>query len=382
MKSYYTNEEKLEIIDNAGFDYVSGDINSKKALRLKCKKNDHKILRSFYSINKGNIQCPFCNNRVPKNYWNQDTCQQWLDDNLVGYKVLDTRKGSRGLEAYLQCNCENHEPNWVRWSHVVNDGSKCKMCYYEENGKTDWTKERAISFFKEHGYRMVNENDYKNSHNFVYCYDELDFIYKISIHSILQGQSQPLLFKGNNAYSLHNLKRYCELYRPDYEVISDTYLGYSKYHKFFYNGCGLPEGESREFEMKVSHFVYSHCKHPSLSKSNMEILCENLLNKYYIPYKTQKTFPDCVYKKRLRFDFYIELNNERICIETDGEQHDKPIKYFGGQKTFELQQIKDKIKDDYCKNNNIRLIRIPANKFKNIESILVSELHLNSHEEI
>ena len=108
----------------------------------------------------------------------------------------------------------------------------------------------------------------------------------------------------------------------------------------------------------------------------METVCEHLLQKYNVPFKEQKTFPDCIYKKRLKFDFYIELNNERICIETDGEQHDRPVEYFGGQKTFELQKIKDKIKDDYCKNNNIRLIRIPASKFKNIEQILIEELNL------
>lgn len=377
MKDYLTNEEKIDLIDKAGFKYISGNItNGSKPLHIQCKKNNHDVTRSFYSIKQGNIQCPYCNNRVPRNYWNQNTCQKWLDENLVGYKILDSKKGSRGLEVYVQCNCPSHSPFWARWSHIVNDGSACKMCYYDSNGKSDWTKEKAILYFAENGYKMVNENDYKSSHTLVYCYDELNFIYKLSVHTLLRGQTNYSLFKGNN-YSLHNLRRYCELYRPDYEVISDTYIGYRNKHKFSHNGSGLPEGESREFEMSIGNFVASHCKHPRLSKSNMETICEHLLLKYNVPFETQKTFPDCVYKKRLKFDFYIELNDERICIETDGEQHDRPIKYFGGQKTFELQQIKDKIKDEYCKNNNIRLIRIPANKFKNIESILVNELNLD-----
>lgn len=376
MKKFLTNEEKIEIIEKAGFNYISGDIsNCSNKLKLQCKKNGHNIIRQFQSINHGNTQCPYCNNRVPRNYWNIDTCQQWLDKNLQGYKVLDTRNTSCGLETYIKCNCKEHEPFWAKWSHIANDGSKCKMCYYEENGKQDWTKEKAILFFKEHGYKMVNEDDYISSHTLLYCYDKLNFIYKISVHTLLQGQTSYSIFRGN-AYSLHNLKRYCELYRPDYEVLSKEYIGYNKEHTFYYKGLGLPEGEPREFKMTVSKFVASNCKHPRLSKSNMETVCEHLLQKYNVPFKEQKTFPDCIYKKRLKFDFYIELNNERICIETDGEQHDRPVEYFGGQKTFELQKFKDKIKDDYCKNNNIRLIRIPASKFKNIEQILIEELNL------
>lgn len=34
----------------------------------------------------------------------------------------------------------------------------------------------------------------------------------------------------------------------------------------------------------------------------------------------------------------------------------------------------DKIKDEYCKNNNIKLIRIPYWEFNNIESILQQQI--------
>ena len=37
---------------------------------------------------------------------------------------------------------------------------------------------------------------------------------------------------------------------------------------------------------------------------------------------------------------------------------------------FKSQQYRDKIKTEYCKNNNIKLIRIPYTDFDNIEKIL------------
>ena len=57
-------------------------------------------------------------------------------------------------------------------------------------------------------------------------------------------------------------------------------------------------------------------------------------------------------------------------IEYDGEQHFRPIEYFGGQKKFELQQKHDTIKNEYCKNNGIPLLRIPYFKYDNIEEEL------------
>jgi hypothetical protein len=50
-----------------------------------------------------------------------------------------------------------------------------------------------------------------------------------------------------------------------------------------------------------------------------------------------------------------------LCIEYDGEQHYKPIKFFGGESSLLKQKIKDKIKEEYCVNNQINLIRIKHN---------------------
>lgn len=86
---------------------------------------------------------------------------------------------------------------------------------------------------------------------------------------------------------------------------------------------------------------------------------------------------DCVYESKLRFDFYLPDYN--YCIEFDGKQHFEPV-HFGGislkeaKKDFKIQQIKDKIKDEYCKTNNIGLIRISYLEFKNYKNILFNKL--------
>jgi hypothetical protein len=75
----------------------------------------------------------------------------------------------------------------------------------------------------------------------------------------------------------------------------------------------------------------------------------------------------------LPFDFYIENKNFKALIEYDGIQHFKPT--FGSnlhEKKLKLKlQIKnDKIKNKFCNEKNINLIRIKYTDFKNIEKIL------------
>lgn len=107
---------------------------------------------------------------------------------------------------------------------------------------------------------------------------------------------------------------------------------------------------------------------PVCSESKGERKVRLWLEKNNIKYIYQYKYEDCKDINILPFDFYLPTYN--ILIEYDGEQHFRPIEYFGGQEKFELQQKHDKIKNEYCKNNGIPLLRIPYFKYDNIEEEL------------
>lgn len=96
--------------------------------------------------------------------------------------------------------------------------------------------------------------------------------------------------------------------------------------------------------------------------SNGEYKVALILEENNISYQTQKTFPDCINPKtnhHLKFDFYLQEYN--CCIEYDGISHYIPNKY-GSWNTLENvteTRYRDSVKDAYCKENNILLIRIP-----------------------
>lgn len=95
---------------------------------------------------------------------------------------------------------------------------------------------------------------------------------------------------------------------------------------------------------------------PVCSESRGEKAIANFLINNNIKYERYKKFDDCKNKLRLPFDFYLPDFN--MCIEFDGIQHFEPVKRFGGVSEFEKVKLRDKIKDEYCRNNNIKLVRI------------------------
>ena len=110
---------------------------------------------------------------------------------------------------------------------------------------------------------------------------------------------------------------------------------------------------------------------PACNESNGERQIRQWLEKNHIQYECQKIFKDCKGQKCLPFDFY--LPRLQAVIEYDGQQHFKPIDFAGrgdewAKSQFETIQQHDQIKTEYCKRNNMELIRVPY--FYNVEDTL------------
>ena len=95
---------------------------------------------------------------------------------------------------------------------------------------------------------------------------------------------------------------------------------------------------------------------PKCKESKGERKIRIFLEENNIKYVSQKRFNDCRDKLPLPFDFY--LVDYDICIEYNGRQHYLPIDIWGGEKGLIGIISRDKIKTEYCKNNNIPLITI------------------------
>lgn len=120
----------------------------------------------------------------------------------------------------------------------------------------------------------------------------------------------------------------------------------------------------------LSHLQGNGCPNCNESKGEKEISI--FLEKHIISYERQKKFYDCRNILQLPFDFY--LPKYRMVIEFDGKQHFQPVNHFGGLQNYERLKINDKIKNDYCEDNYINLIRIRYDQIDDIYRILYDNL--------
>lgn len=112
-----------------------------------------------------------------------------------------------------------------------------------------------------------------------------------------------------------------------------------------------------------------------INGSSLELYFSEFCKLNDIEFESQKSFKGCSYKEELRFDYYLPKYN--VLIEIQGKQHYEPVNKFGGIEAFEEGQIRDKIKQNWCKDNNIKLIYISyRDLYKNeyLQSLLEKEI--------
>lgn len=110
------------------------------------------------------------------------------------------------------------------------------------------------------------------------------------------------------------------------------------------------------------------------NSSKGEKAIEFLLKENKINFVKEKTFDTCISpitKAKLRFDFYV---NNKYIIEYDGVQHFKENKFFKG--TLKERQFIDECKNNWCKQNNIIIIRIP---YTHLNKLVIKDLLISSN---
>jgi len=136
-----------------------------------------------------------------------------------------------------------------------------------------------------------------------------------------------------------------------------------------------------DFSQNAQNHLYGFgC--PKCSQSRGEKIVGDILTKNNVNYERQKRFTKCFNIgpsgkcTRLPMDFYLPDYN--AVIEYDGIQHYQPIETFGGEKAFKSTKIRDEIKNTYCRENGIKMIRISYElPFNEIASYILSELGIN-----
>lgn len=185
------------------------------------------------------------------------------------------------------------------------------------------------------------------------------------------------------------LKKNTDRQRFSYEFIKSEFekVGYNLISNFYKNSSQLlqyrcPIHPDKELYVSYNNFrTGNRCPYCYQSKGEYKI--STILTNKNIEYEIQKGFKGCVYKKPLKFDFYLQEYN--LCIEYQGEGHYMPIDFAGKGKKWAEQSLlknqkRDEIKRKFCKENNVYLLEIPYWDFDRIESILIEKIYKTQEE--
>lgn len=114
------------------------------------------------------------------------------------------------------------------------------------------------------------------------------------------------------------------------------------------------------------------CLHISVG----ELKIASLLQQNNIPFETEKSFIDCKFpltNRCARFDFYV---NNQYLIEFDGRQHfEVGGTIFSTPEKVKSIQERDAYKNQWCKKQNIPLIRIP---YSHLSQLSINDLKLET----
>lgn len=346
-------------------DFKSGQ----DTIRIKCTVDNTIFTQSALNHLKSPKQCPMCKKNQQKEKALQSkrprkrkarTNEQFILKSQEKYKDLFdyslTNYKNKRTEVCLKCKKNNHIFWQTPASHLRGHG--CPKCI----GAGQYSQEDFL--FKA---RLVHGDKYDLS-NTIYTASCENIIVKCPKHNDFEIQAARFL-RGQGCRRCNSdifVETQDEFIAKAKEVHLDRFdLSQIKFIKS--TGMVTPICKKHGmFNIQSCKFLSGRgCQMCAISKG--ERLIENFLKKHNVLYKHEKRFFDCRGKQPLKFDFY--LPEYKACIEYDGVGHYSSQVY--GKESFESTVKHDQIKDKYCLNNTITLIRI--NSFKLIP-ILLTEL--------
>ena len=278
--------------------------------------------------------------------------------------------------------CPEHGEFWQQpGAHLL--GSGCKKCGDMSTGNKNKkvATETYIQKAKEvHGdfydYSNTEYNGPKNKVT-IYCKKHHNY-FNILPYNHLNGQGCP---KCRYEKISNKLKKTTEKFIQDAIKIHGDKYDYSKTeYTGVENKVSIICHKHGEFLQRPNdHLCGSGC--PKCKSSHLEMYTSKKLIENNIEFVFQKKFEWLKNKQHMPLDFYLPEYN--IAIECQGEQHFKPVEYFGGDVTYNKVLYRDKLKKLICKNHNINILYVKTSndvdliieKLVNIKSMAYDKLN-------
>jgi len=284
-------------------------------------------------------------------------------NNTYDYSLVSYTKAISKVEII----CKTHGSFFISPNNLL-QGHGCPSCSKNKKMNTDeFIKKAKLIFDSKFDYSSSIYTGMNNKVKII-CPEHGEFEQRASHH--LNGHGCSKCYGNNVNNTIEFIQKANDKHNKKYDYSNVIYEGAKKQIKIICHTHG-------DFlQMPYKHLEGHGCYKCNISKGEIEI--RRILDELSINYIQRKSFSTCrntKTNKLLFFDFYLPQLN--YCIEYDGEQHFRSVDYFGGEKTLSDIIFRDEIKNKYCINNKIKLLRIQSKDFKKIKIILENFLSTN-----
>lgn len=361
-----TYEEVYKEFQAKGFELLDKEY-SNTGKRMKCVDKDGYL----FSISLDNLRIPTTYVHIfnTNNPYCFDNIKHYMEKEVVnGTLLLSTEYKGRKDKMDFKCG-ECGKPFSSLWeSFRATKHKVCPSCYksLKQEGKIGVKRvdssEYLIKVIENGLYPLFGEiTDTKEK---ILVQDKDGYMGLTKLYTALSGGSFDR-YSTKNPYTITNLRLFCAKNGYDCIILDQVYKGDREKLRVVCS-CG------ERFETTISHIVHDKkykCNKCTHRQSNIEGLVQNYLSIKNIDFIMEYKYQDCRNKEPLPFDFYLPQFN--ALIEVDGVGHYKPTSFNGNesiaQSTYESTVQNDSTKNQYCKDNNIPLLRIPYWDFDTLD---------------
>lgn len=272
---------------------------------------------------------------IPRYCYNNLNYVNAKSDILIGCKIHKNYDFGTGKIGYFNVRPDNHNGN----------GSGCPECEKEKSLIRDEINRKGLKKFLQ---ELIID---KISDNHFFTQNQLKILKSSGIE--IDDKCNQELFNKFNIDTKGRMPKYCYdkvIYKNN---VTNVLIG-CKIHGYFN-------------QRPKNHLRGEGC--PTCNDSKNEIKIANILENLSIEYIRNKKFEDCFGISDcvlLKFDFYLPKYD--ILIEFDGKYHFEPVR---GEERFKEQKENDRLKNEYCKNKNLKLLRISYSESKNLNNIII-----------
>lgn len=310
----------------------------------------------YFKVNLKNWKDGYRPNIVDKrNPYSIENIRSFIIKNNISSVLLSDVYENNKSKLLLKCKCGLEY--YTSWTHFYNGWNwNCKHCSLIKSNPNrldiNFVKDKIIKA----GFTPLFK-DYTNSLQKLKIMTKDGYILETLFHNIDKINGKDIV-SSYNSYSIQNIKKFINDNGWSCELLSDTYVNKNKKLKF---KCSCGEIFYTTWNSFRNQHVY-RCRKCSHKQSFYEFKTEEWLKDNNFKYEKEVKFENCKYKRMLSFDFQVFLKDSSYClIEVDGIFHYR-VQY--SEEKFKEQIKRDEIKNEFCKENKIPLLRINYWRFK------------------